>query len=254
MAASRLAEGRPKAAQDRPQTLSALFAAARGAGLHRPGNGASPPLELSLNLAYDLLKGAIDMAYPRSPAPGLPAATGKRGASGAAKPVPAAKSKTGRATSPAGKSKAAERPAAKSAVLAVAKRTPAAVTLARDKATALSCITVYRASPLERIDMIRRGIPASEVKRIFADLSIGQGAGFKALNLSTATVNKKARRGDTLSPEESERIVGFAKLVGQLEAMIQDSGDPANFDGGAWMEGQGLVSAALAKIQSGAYA
>jgi putative toxin-antitoxin system antitoxin component (TIGR02293 family) len=141
---------------------------------------------------------------------------------------------------------------------------------------ALSYAGLYRATPMERIDMIRRGIPATEAKRIFADLAIGQGAGFKALNLSTATVNKKAKHGETLSPEESERIVGFAKLVGQLEAMIQDSGDPTNFDARAWMarwlteplpafggvrpselmdtmEGQGLVSAALARIQSGAY-
>ena len=140
----------------------------------------------------------------------------------------------------------------------------------------LSYLAAYRASPLERIDMIRRGIPASEAKRICAELSIGQGAGFKALNLSTATVNRKAKLGETLSPEESERIVGFAKLVGQLEAMIQDSGNPANFDARAWMarwlteplpafggirpadlidtmEGQGLVSVALSQIQSGAY-
>jgi putative toxin-antitoxin system antitoxin component (TIGR02293 family) len=223
------------------------------------------------------------MAYPRSSASGSPVAASKRGASDTAKSpaksARAAKAKTRRvlaakaAAAPAGKA----RPAAKGAVPAVAKRKPTVVALARDKAPALSYITVYRASPLERIDMIRRGIPASEAKRIFAELPIGQGAGFKALNLSTATVNKKARQGDTLSPEESERIVGFAKLVGQLEAMIQDSGDPANFDARAWMarwlteplpafggarpadlvdtmEGQGLVSAALAKIQSGAYA
>ena len=79
------------------------------------------------------------------------------------------------------------------------------------------------------------------------------------------------------SPEESEQIIGFAKLVHQVEAMIQDSGDPTNFDSRAWvarwlveplpafggarpvefmdtMEGQGLVSAALAKAPSGAYA
>jgi putative toxin-antitoxin system antitoxin component (TIGR02293 family) len=219
------------------------------------------------------------MAYPRSSASGSPAATRKRGTSAAAKvsakSVLAAKAKTGRVpavkavAAPAGKSKAAERP--------VAAHKRAVVALARDKAGALSCITVYRASPLERIDLIRRGIPASEAKRMFAELPIGQGAGFKALNLSTATVNKKARQGDMLSPEESERVVGFAKLVGQLEAMIQDSGDPTNFDAPAWMarwlteplpafggarpadlvdtmEGQGLVSAALAKIQSGAYA
>jgi putative toxin-antitoxin system antitoxin component (TIGR02293 family) len=196
-----------------------------------------------------------------------------------AKSVPAAKAKTGRVLAAkvaalAGKLKAAKR---KGAVLAVVEHKPAVVALGKDKAAALSYITVYRASPLERIDMIRRGIPASEAKRIFAELPIGQGAGFKALNLSTATVNKKAKQGETLSPEESERIVGFAKLVGQLEAMIQDSGDPTNFDARAWMarwlteplpafggarpadlvdtmEGQGLVSAALAKIQSGAYA
>jgi putative toxin-antitoxin system antitoxin component (TIGR02293 family) len=135
---------------------------------------------------------------------------------------------------------------------------------------------VYHASPLERIEMIRRGIPAAEAKRLVVELPIGQGVAFNALNLSTATVNKKAKQGDTLSRDESERIVGFAKLLGQLEAMILESGDPKDFDSGAWMarwlteplpafggarpadlmdtmEGQGLVSSALAKLQSGAY-
>jgi putative toxin-antitoxin system antitoxin component (TIGR02293 family) len=125
--------------------------------------------------------------------------------------------------------------------------------------------------------MIRRGVPACEAKRMFVELRIGQGAGFKALNLSVATVNKKAKHGHRLSPEESERIVGFAKLVGQIETIMQDSGDPKSFDARAcmarWlveplpafegvrpidlvdtMEGQGLVSSALAIMQSGAYA
>lgn len=138
-------------------------------------------------------------------------------------------------------------------------------------------LVMYRASPLERISLIREGVPASKVKRLFTDLHIGQGVGFKALNLSTATVNKKAKMGGVLSPEESERVLGFAKLVGQLEAMVQESGNPAGFDARAWMarwlteplpafggarpadlvdtmEGQGLVSSALAKLQSGAYA
>jgi putative toxin-antitoxin system antitoxin component (TIGR02293 family) len=135
---------------------------------------------------------------------------------------------------------------------------------------------VFRSTPLERIGMIRRGVPAALAKRIFADLQVGQGAGFKALNLSTATVNKKARLGELLSPEESERVVGFARLVGQAEAMVRESGDAEGFDAKAWiahwldeplpafggarpgelmdtMEGQALVSAALARMQSGAY-
>ncbi|HVY17238.1 MAG TPA: antitoxin Xre/MbcA/ParS toxin-binding domain-containing protein [Rhodopila sp.] len=147
----------------------------------------------------------------------------------------------------------------------------------KDKAPAFSYLNVYRASSLERIALIKKGVPAAEVKRLLADLQIGQGAGFKALNLSTATVNKKAKTGDVLTAEESERVIGFARLVGQLEAMIEESGEPDGFDARAWMarwlteplpafggvrpadlidtmEGQGLVASALAKLQSGAYA
>jgi len=200
-----------------------------------------------------MLKGAIDMAYSRSSVSGPP----ERVAADVIK----------RPSKSVLEARAAAAQRVKERKLAVA----------RDEASALSYLTVYRASPLERIDMIRRGIPAAEAKRIFADLTIGQGTGFKALNLSTATVNKKAKQGEMLSPEESERIVGFAKLVGQLEAMIQDSGDPTGFDARVWMarwlteplpafggtrpadlmdtmEGQGMVSAALSQIQSGAYA
>jgi hypothetical protein len=46
------------------------------------------------------------------------------------------------------------------------------------------------------------------------------------LGLSTATVNKKAKHGHRLAPEESERRVGFAKRLGRLDAMIEDSGEP----------------------------
>ncbi len=140
-----------------------------------------------------------------------------------------------------------------------------------------SYIGVYRASPFERIEMIKNGILATEVKRVFADLAIGQGEGFRALRLSPATVNKKAKQDQTLSRGETERVIGVVRLVGQLEAMIQESGDPEGFDAAAWMarwlkeplpafggvrpvdlidtmEGQTLVSTALTQMQSSAYA
>jgi putative toxin-antitoxin system antitoxin component (TIGR02293 family) len=168
-------------------------------------------------------------------------------------------------------------PKRKAGLLAAPESKTAPSALKRKKPWKLSYLSVYRASPLERISLIKRGVPASEVKHLFVDLRIGQGVGFKALALSTATVNKKARMGAVLSNEESERVIGFAKLVGQLEAMIEESGDHTGFDSRAWMarwlteplpafggarpvdlidtmEGQGLVSSALAKLQSGAYA
>jgi putative toxin-antitoxin system antitoxin component (TIGR02293 family) len=159
-------------------------------------------------------------------------------------------------------------------------RTPAQaapVAAAKRQTAGLSYLAVYRASPFERISMIKRGISAIEAKRIIAELAIGQGAALKALKLSPATVNKKAKQDQTLSPSESERVIGIAKLVGQMEAMIQESGNPEGFDATAWMsrwlndplpalggarpidlmdtmEGQALVSTTLAQLQSGAYA
>jgi putative toxin-antitoxin system antitoxin component (TIGR02293 family) len=143
--------------------------------------------------------------------------------------------------------------------------------------TGISCLAVYRASPLERIGMIKRGIQAAEAKNIIADLAIGQGTALKALNLSQATVNKKAKQGQPLSLEQSERVIGLARLVGQVEAMIEESGTPEGFDATAWMsrwlneplpalggvrpidlmgtmEGQAMVSNAITQMQSGAYA
>lgn len=141
----------------------------------------------------------------------------------------------------------------------------------------MSYLEIYRATPADRIKMIKGGLRATEAKRIIADLDIAQALAFGALNLSAATVNRKAAQDKTLSPDESERVIGMAKLIGQLEAMIQESGDPAGFDSRVWisrwlreplpafggarpvdlmdtMEGQAMVSNALAQSQSGAYA
>lgn len=135
----------------------------------------------------------------------------------------------------------------------------------------------FQAAPAERIRMIKAGVAAAQAKRIIADLHADQQAWLDALNLSRATVNRKAAQGETLSADESERVIGLARLVGQVQAMVEESGEPENFDAAAWlsqwlrqpvaalggerpmdlldtMEGQGLVSRTLAQMQAGAYA
>lgn len=140
-----------------------------------------------------------------------------------------------------------------------------------------SYIDIYRATPVDRIRLIKAGVPAVTAKRMITDLHFDQQVLLKALNLKTATINRKAARDEALSAEEGERVLGIAKLVGQLEVMLEESGNPDGFDAPAWlsgwlrrpvpafggvkpidlldtMEGQSLVSQALAQMQSGAYA
>ena len=156
--------------------------------------------------------------------------------------------------------------------------TKAAMSGSRRKAVSppLSYVDVFRATPAARIQMIKAGISAAETKRIIAGLDFTQGLAFSVLNLSVATVNRKAAKNETLPASETERVIGMARLIGQLEVMVEESGRTEGFDAAGWMsrwlkeplpalggsrpldfldtmEGQSLVSHALAQIQSGAY-
>lgn len=142
--------------------------------------------------------------------------------------------------------------------------------------TSASYAEFFLASPFSRIERIKAGIDANEAKRIFAALALAQSSAFSGLKLSAATVNRKAAKNETLPPSESERVLGMARLLGQLEVMVKESGNAEGFDVAGWMsrwlkeplpalcgsrpldlldtmEGQTLVSNALAQIQSGAY-
>ena len=145
------------------------------------------------------------------------------------------------------------------------------------KAQRLFYTEIFSASPEDRIVMIRRGVPATDAKRIIKDLGVEQRLFYDALGLKTATVNRKVKSNASLSSNESERLLGVAKLVGQLETIVAEAGASEGFDATEWvsrwlreplpafggerpidfldtMEGQSLVSDALARIQSGAYA
>lgn len=138
-------------------------------------------------------------------------------------------------------------------------------------------LMLYRAEPLELIDLIKRGVDAAEAKQMLAQTKRPLGETLDALDLPQSTFNRKAKNEEALSRSESERFVGFAKLIGQVEAMVEESGAAGDFDAPAWvarwleeplpalggqrpldlldtMEGQSLVSGALARVQSGAYA
>ena len=136
---------------------------------------------------------------------------------------------------------------------------------------------IYRASPAERIERIRKGVLATELVEIGAEMGVVKEQMFTLLKLTRATVNRRISANEVLSSEYSERIIGLQKLIGQVEAMVAESGDPTGFNAARWVaewlnrpvaalggakpadfmdtiEGQELVSSLLAKMQSGAYA
>jgi len=136
---------------------------------------------------------------------------------------------------------------------------------------------LYAASAMDQVAVVKGGIAASEVARLADALKTPRESLYRWLGLPRQTVARKAKEAKDLSPQEGERLLGVAKLVGQVQTMVRESGDPTGFDAAAWMAswleqpltalggrkpaelmdtsaGQGIVSQLLARSQSGAYA
>ena len=150
----------------------------------------------------------------------------------------------------------------------------------RDKGRWLNFRELYQTTAVDRIDLIRSGVNAADFKTFVSGLDVQQEKVFTMLDIATATVNRKASRNESLSREDSEKVVGMAKLIGQVETMLEESGDPdlmKGFDAARWLthwmeepipalggatpadymdtiEGQEMISRLLATMQTGAYA
>ena len=138
-------------------------------------------------------------------------------------------------------------------------------------------INLYRASTVDRVNIVKQGVPASYLLVLTTCMAIPKEKLYRTIGLIRATVDRKARQQKVLNQDESERVVGIARLVGQAQSLVQESGGPENFDGAKWLaawldrplpaldgrrpaefmdtaEGRSLVSDLLAQQQSGAYA
>ncbi|CAK0780921.1 Prs ADP-ribosylating antitoxin [Gammaproteobacteria bacterium] len=148
--------------------------------------------------------------------------------------------------------------------------------IAPSAAPILGFAGVYLASPLERVETIRRGLPASVVVETGEAMNLSRERLYTLLDLPRATLARKISAKALLSPEMSERLLGLHKLIGQVEVMVRQSGDPEGFGAARWVaewlsqpspalggrqpgelmdtvEGQEIVSGLIARMQSGAY-
>ncbi len=138
-------------------------------------------------------------------------------------------------------------------------------------------VTVYKADPIQQVDLIKSGVTAEAPGRLATMLYLTADQLYKHLGFARATVDRKARNKENLSQDQSERIIGLMKLIGQVQTMVDESGDAEGFDAAQWVgewiqkpnpalgkrrpadlmdtvQGLEIVSNLLLKMQTGAYA
>ena len=85
---------------------------------------------------------------------------------------------------------------------------------------------IYRLPPPEKIAALRRGVSASQVGILSAIMHISKDTLTSTLGLSRATVSRKVLSDQTLSQDESERVLGVQALIGQVQAWSRSPAIP----------------------------
>lgn len=144
----------------------------------------------------------------------------------------------------------------------------------RDGLVATSPLDVFRATPMQRVQLLKAkcagrcdypGRPADPSDSVQVDQC-----------LARSRASKSSERRSSLPPE-AERVLGVAKLVGQVQQMVEESGNPEGFSASHWisgwlveplpalggerpiellgtMEGQEVIAGLLTQIEGGVYA
>jgi len=135
---------------------------------------------------------------------------------------------------------------------------------------------LFKTSALERDSFVREGVPVGYVDNLADRLGESRSKLYILLRIPRATAARKKSENARLSVDSSDRVIGFAKLIGQVETIIQESGNPEGFDAAHWLkgwisrplaalgnrrpeefmdtsDGREMISQILARGQSGAY-
>ena len=93
----------------------------------------------------------------------------------------------------------------------------------------------FALSAIERAELVKRGLPARAVQEMSAARGLPREQLMRAVGLARSTVERKLAARGRLSEAESEKLVGLSRLIGQVDAMVRESGEaPVGFDAARW--------------------
>ena len=89
--------------------------------------------------------------------------------------------------------------------------------------------------PTGRMALVRSGVPARWIRTLEQTTNLPHKTLCELLGLKLSTVNRKLQNRALLSPDETERLMGLLRLIGQVEAVVRDCGDGESFDAAQWL-------------------
>ena len=135
-------------------------------------------------------------------------------------------------------------------------------------------LSLLLGSPSDAADAA--ALPATTVAVLARALGLSTGKLAALLKISRSMVSRRRRMQRPLRAEHCVLLMGVARMVVDVQTMVEESGDPTSFDAAAWLsrwltrplpalgwerpadrlstpEGQQVVSSILGRMQSGEY-
>jgi len=150
----------------------------------------------------------------------------------------------------------------------------------RDAVLAGDFRALEECTPLERVALLRAGVPADLIPLLVEAMGISREQLYETVGLARSTGDRKLKKGQFFDVGQGEALLETARLIGQLQRMLEQSGDPdlpEAFSAARWFagwlydplpalggrapaelmdtaEGRSVVSRLLLQMQTGAYA
>ena len=138
-------------------------------------------------------------------------------------------------------------------------------------------VKAFKASGQDLVDAVNAGAPTAFVHTLADHMHIPRHHLMARLGFASSTIRRRAASQAQLTKEESSRVLGLARIIGQVQSMVEESGGAEDFDAAPWVaqwmetpipalggrrpseymdtaEGQSVVSRLLSQARSGAFA
>jgi len=135
---------------------------------------------------------------------------------------------------------------------------------------------IYRASAIDKIEIIKCGVAPGTIGDIADAMGAATATLIRNLGIPKSTLARKKSKQAPLERDASEKVLGLATLIGQVETLVREQGEPKGFDAARWFhawieepvpalggrkpaelldtkEGQQIVSGLIDAIRAGVY-
>lgn len=97
-----------------------------------------------------------------------------------------------------------------------------------------SFLDSYKLTDIERINLIRKGLAVNHIDKISKSMGASKEELYRIMGIAPSSISRWSKESKPLNKEASSRVLGIQRLIGQVQYMVNNYGDPKDFNAAQW--------------------